>query len=255
MNRSELDFLAASGYTVGNCGAVARACITRQRFISLSAVFEIVSSTTFERKRMSTKTSFKRLALGVVVAIGLGFLSNTPSQAVVSDEVLTLSGTTGLTAVVNESTTAVTATLTFFASAQSDSRNVRATVTGPAGSSASVRFRVTGNDTVNVTTRTNSDLTSESDTVTASAGNAVVKYVGSVQAYGFSAVGTYTVTVYEADSPSGPWLKSSTSSNVGTLFITNSKRYIKFDLDIVSELQPQDVEGYGFVLLVAVAIA
>jgi len=63
---------------------------------------------------MSTKTSFKRLALGVVVAIGLGFLSNTPSQAVVSDEVLTLSGTTGLTAVVNESTTAVTATLTFF---------------------------------------------------------------------------------------------------------------------------------------------
>jgi len=25
MNRSELDFLAASGYTVGNCGAVARA--------------------------------------------------------------------------------------------------------------------------------------------------------------------------------------------------------------------------------------
>ena len=25
MNRSELDFLAASGYTAGNCGAVARA--------------------------------------------------------------------------------------------------------------------------------------------------------------------------------------------------------------------------------------
>ena len=39
------------------------------------------------------------------------------------------------------------------------------------------------------------------------------------------------------------------------MFITNSKRYVKFDLDIVSELQPQDVEGYGFVLLVEVAIA
>jgi hypothetical protein len=39
------------------------------------------------------------------------------------------------------------------------------------------------------------------------------------------------------------------------LFITNSKRYIKFDLDIVSELRSQDVENYGFVLLVEVAIA
>ena len=169
---------------------------------------------------MSTKTSFKRLALGVVVAIGLGFLSNTPSQAVVSDEVLTLSGTTGLTAVVNESTTAVTATLTFFASAQSDSRNVRATVTGPAGSSASVRFRVTGNDTVNVTTRTNSDLTSESDTVTASAGNAVVKYVGSVQAYGFSAVGTYTVTVYTTGATSSADLASATSQKYASFTVT-----------------------------------
>ena len=169
---------------------------------------------------MSTKTSFKRLALGVVVAIGLGFLSNTPSQAVVSDEVLTLSGTTGLTAVVNESTTAVTATLTFFASAQNDSRNVRATVTGPAGSSASVRFRVTGNDTVNVTTRTNSDLTSESDTVTASAGNAVVKYVGSVQAYGFSAVGTYTVTVYTTGATSSADLASATSQKYASFTVT-----------------------------------
>ncbi len=42
---------------------------------------------------------------------------------------------------------------------------------------------------------------------------------------------------------------------MGTLFITNSKRYVKFELDITSELQPQDVESYGFVLLVEVAIA
>lgn len=50
-------------------------------------------------------------------------------------------------------------------------------------------------------------------------------------------------------------MKTSESSEVGTLFITNSKRYVKFDLNITSELSDQDVENYGFVLLVEVAIA
>jgi hypothetical protein len=61
--------------------------------------------------------------------------------------------------------------------------------------------------------------------------------------------------VYESDSANGPWMKTSESSEVGTLFITNSKRYVKFDLKIASELSDQDVENYGFVLLVEVAIA
>jgi hypothetical protein len=37
--------------------------------------------TTNERKQMSTKTNFKRIALVAVAALGLGVLSSVPSQA------------------------------------------------------------------------------------------------------------------------------------------------------------------------------
>jgi hypothetical protein len=47
---------------------------------------------------------------------------------------------------------------------------------------------------------------------------------------------------------------SAISKDVGTLFIERSKRYARFELDISSELEAQDVENYGFVLLVEVAI-
>lgn len=48
---------------------------------------------------------------------------------------------------------------------------------------------------------------------------------------------------------------SSISSEVGTLFIERAKRYVRFELEIISSLEPQDVEDYGFVLLVELAIA
>lgn len=50
-------------------------------------------------------------------------------------------------------------------------------------------------------------------------------------------------------------MKSSVSSDVGTLFIKNAKRYIKLEIEISSYLEPQDVENYGLVLLLEVAIA
>lgn len=48
---------------------------------------------------------------------------------------------------------------------------------------------------------------------------------------------------------------SSVSADVGTLFIENAKRYVKFDLTIDSELDDVDVESYGFVLLIDIAIS
>lgn len=48
---------------------------------------------------------------------------------------------------------------------------------------------------------------------------------------------------------------SAISANVGTLFIERAKRYVKFEVEVNSLLEPQDVENYGFVLLVEVAIA
>ena len=50
--------------------------------------------TTNERKQMSTKTNFKRIALVAVAALGLGVLSSVPSQATFTTTP-TLSVTTG----------------------------------------------------------------------------------------------------------------------------------------------------------------
>lgn len=164
---------------------------------------------------MSNKTSFKRLALGVVVALGLGFLSSAPSSAVVSSPSLVLSGAgaTTNTAVVNESATAVTATVQFFGAATSDSMSVRAVVTSSAGT-GTVKLRATS-DSSNVTTALTgatqtacaladvasgcdvggNDPMSSYDTMTVGTAGALVKQVYTVQAYGFSAAGTYTVTL------------------------------------------------------------
>lgn len=149
---------------------------------------------------MSTKTSFKRLALGVVVAMGLGFFSSTPSSAAVNNFALTLSGTgaTSNTAIVNESATAVTATASFFAGAASDSATILASVVGPG--TATVKFRATS-DSSNVTNGLTGirgaadDRMAIRDTMTVVTAGAEVRQVYTVQAYGFSAVGTYTITV------------------------------------------------------------
>jgi len=73
--------------------------------------------TTNERKQMSTKTNFKRIALVAVTALGMGVLSSAPSQAVFSGTAgsqLTLTataGTAGLTGSASDSTTASTVTV------------------------------------------------------------------------------------------------------------------------------------------------
>ena len=80
---------------------------------------------------MSTKTTFKRIALVAVAALGLGVLSVAPSQAAVSSYSLSVDANDTIT--VGESATA-TLTQSFFASATTDSAVVTAIVRG--GSSA-----------------------------------------------------------------------------------------------------------------------
>jgi hypothetical protein len=67
--------------------------------------------TTNERKQMSTKTNFKRIALVAVAALGLGVLSSVPSQAV-GNVVVTLGGTATTAAGQSDSTTAATISIT-----------------------------------------------------------------------------------------------------------------------------------------------
>jgi hypothetical protein len=79
---------------------------------------------------MSTKTTFKRIALVTVAALGFGVLATVPSQAVVSIDTLTLSSATAAQNTA-ETYTATSAVVTLsFAGAVADSMTVTASVTG-----------------------------------------------------------------------------------------------------------------------------
>jgi hypothetical protein len=84
---------------------------------------------------MSTKTTFKRVALVAVAALGLGVLASVPSQATVSANSLTLSSATS-TQLTNETSTAsaAVATLSFLNSGLGDTVSVTAyLMSAPAG--------------------------------------------------------------------------------------------------------------------------
>jgi hypothetical protein len=87
---------------------------------------------------MSTKTTFKRVALVAVAALGFGVLTVAPSSAVVNTDLLTVSAATATQTTAETSTaTSVVATLTFLAGVQYDSMSVTTSlVSGPAGSTA-----------------------------------------------------------------------------------------------------------------------
>jgi hypothetical protein len=88
---------------------------------------------------MSTKTTFKRVALVAVAALGLGVLASVPSQAAVSANSLTLSSPTS-TQLTNETSTAsaAVATLSFLNTDVADTVSVTAyLMSAPAGNTKS----------------------------------------------------------------------------------------------------------------------
>lgn len=99
---------------------------------------------------MSTKTTFKRVALVAVAALSLGVLSVAPSQAAHIGDTLTLTPVTSTivagdtaTATVNSSFTGVTA---------GDSITVNAIQISPATVSGSLKFAIVDSYTSTVTT-------------------------------------------------------------------------------------------------------
>jgi len=95
----------------GECGAVARALHHEAKSHSLPAVKENVFFTTNERKSMSTKTMFKRIALVTVSALGFGLLTSVaPSSAATSTSLNVAVGPNNATSLTvvggNETTTA-----------------------------------------------------------------------------------------------------------------------------------------------------
>jgi len=73
--------------------------------------------TTNERKQMSTKTNFKRIALVAVASVGMGLLSSVPAQATIdSAAAITATAGAGATVRASDSTTASTIAIRYFAS-------------------------------------------------------------------------------------------------------------------------------------------
>jgi trimeric autotransporter adhesin len=73
--------------------------------------------TTNERKQMSTKTNFKRIALVAIAALGMGVLSSVPSQALVVGDITVTSTAGTATKVKSDSTTAATLTVSYTSTA------------------------------------------------------------------------------------------------------------------------------------------
>ena len=93
----------------GEFDSSARAMNRVKQVRLLQADLRIVRGSTIERKQMSTKTTFKRIALVAVAALGFGVLSVVPSQAEVSGLKVTTTNGTGATVVkTSESATAAT---------------------------------------------------------------------------------------------------------------------------------------------------
>jgi trimeric autotransporter adhesin len=105
---------------------------------------------TIERKQMSTKTTFKRVALVAVAALSLGVLSVAPSQAAHIGDALTLTPVTS-TIVAGDTATA-TVNSTFTGVSAGDSITVNAIQLTPATVSGSLKFAIVDSYTSTVTT-------------------------------------------------------------------------------------------------------
>ena len=85
--------------------------------------------TTNERKQMSTKTNFKRIALVAIAALGLGVLSSVPAKAVVNNATLTVTGTgTATNGTAMDSTTAASVALSYIGTATTDTYVIEASL-------------------------------------------------------------------------------------------------------------------------------
>ena len=102
--------------------------------------------TTNERKQMSTKTNFKRIALVAVASLGLGVLSSVPSQATTSGTTLAVVAGTATT-LKSDSTTAATVTVAGYVDAVGDTITVQVVETARPTTATTQRARLVFLDT------------------------------------------------------------------------------------------------------------
>ena len=158
---------------------------------------------------MSTKTTFKRVALVAVAALGLGVLSVAPSSAAVINLTVTSVNGTATTA-VSDSSTAASLRVTFTAQAAADSATITSFVSGsPSGATAIAQNGIVSHllDTststvlpvlVNATIGVTSVVRGDSTTVVKNIASATTSQVSANFALYFLSTsltaGTYTIT-------------------------------------------------------------
>ena len=128
--------------------------------------------TTNERKQMSTKTNFKRIALVAVAALGLGILSAVPSSAAVSNVTITVTNGTSTTqsggaSGPSDTTTAAIISVTGLVAAALDSITMSAALkSAPVGATRKTLIGVLDTNTTSGWARTDiDDLTTMSGTL------------------------------------------------------------------------------------------
>jgi len=201
----------------GEFDTSARAMYRDEVVYPLQAESRIVRGSTIERKQMSTKTTFKRVALVAVAALGLGVLSVAPSQAATQADTLSISATTAaiktgetatatLTGTFVSGTAAYADTLTVVASATSLPSAVLPTLTASDTSNAVVTVDAGGLSATIMNVAAAATATSGKITVDvvvplgSAAGTYAYKFTPTVQGGGTlnSAAVTFTVTVTAA---------------------------------------------------------
>jgi hypothetical protein len=170
---------------------------------------------------MSTKTTFKRIALVTVAALGFGVMSVVPSNAVINADSLTLSAATATQTTAETATaTSAVATLSFLGGAVDDSMTVTASlVSGPATSVALPYIKLTETASASIDTKTatiaasravgyTTDPNVASTVYNSTSGAAVVTakyqvYIGTNATDAPTVAGTYVVKLTPAVKSSG----------------------------------------------------
>jgi hypothetical protein len=180
----------------------------------LSAVDRKVLFTTNERKEMSSKTFFKRIALTAIAALGAGLISVAPSAALVTANTLTIDAATD--AINTNDTATAVFSHSFVQSNAADSVTVRAILTsGPSSGAGGIRIQVSdsgtsvsddfpgyvystvvGTSAWSLVTPDNSASAPDSVTVTNSDAGRTIRSDFRVRFYNVTKPGTYEVTMF-----------------------------------------------------------
>jgi len=198
----------------GEFDSSARAMNRGEQVRLLQAEPRIVRGSTIERKQMSTKTTFKRVALVAVAALGLGVLSVAPSSAAASAVTLVPSATA--TTIATTETATITIATSAIAAATTDSLTVRAVVTSAnAATAGTLGFAATTDSTTTIiraAVASPASITLDSSTV---ASGQLIRGSVKLNLVTPSAKGTYTVYVYTT---SGGTSGASTSAGIDQAF-------------------------------------